>query len=116
MVVEPSEEIKESYSQKSRNALRSAAILLENKQIEDAVPLAYYSMYYMLTALLYKVGIKCENHAAAIILLKELFKKDNSKISFAKSERVDKQYYVDFSILSNHYVFYFNPNEMKPKA
>lgn len=96
--VEPSEEIKESYIQKSRNALKSATILLENEQIEDSVPLAYYSMYYILTALLYKVGIKCENHAAAIILLKELFKKDNKDISFAKSERVDKQYYIDFTI------------------
>lgn len=97
-IVGPSEEIKESYIQKSRNAIRSATILLENGQTEDAVPMAYYSMYYILTALLYKVGIKCENHAGSIILLKELFEKDNSKISFAKTERVDKQYYVDFTI------------------
>ena len=52
----------------------------------------------MLTALFYKVGIKCENHSASIIILKDLFKIDNSKISFAKTERVDKQYYVDFEI------------------
>ena len=52
----------------------------------------------MLTALFYKVGIKCENHSASIIILKDLFKIDNSKISFAKTERVDKQYYVDFKL------------------
>ena len=97
-IVEPSENVKLAYIDKSRSSLRSTTILVENDQIGDAVPLAYYSMYYMLTALLYKVGIKCENHAAAIILLKELFHTDDAKIRFAKNERVDKQYYVDFKI------------------
>src|SRR3989338_5395948 len=60
--------------------------------------MAYYSMYNMLTALLYKAGIKCENHSASIIILEELFGIDNSKIMSAKTERVDKQYYVDFEI------------------
>ena len=55
-------------------------------------------MYNMLTALLYFAGIRCENHSASIIILKELFGIDNSKISFAKTERVDKQYYIDFKI------------------
>jgi uncharacterized protein (UPF0332 family) len=55
-------------------------------------------MYYILTALLYKTGIKCENHAGAILLLKELFGQDNHDIHYAKTERVDKQYYVDFKI------------------
>lgn len=97
-IVEPSEVVKDSYIAKSKNSLISASILLKSKQIEDSVPLSYYSMYYMLTALFYKIGIKCENHSASIILLKELFNLDNSKISFAKTERVDKQYYVDFKI------------------
>lgn len=97
-ITEPSEEIKESYVRKSAGSLRSAKILLENEQIEDAVPMAYYSMYNMLTALLYKAGIKCENHSASIIILKELFGIDNSRIMSAKTERVDKQYYVDFKI------------------
>lgn len=97
-IVEPSEDIKESYTRKSKSSLKSAKILLENEQIEDTVPIAYYSMYNMLTALLYKIGIKCENHSASIIILKELFKIDNSKIGFAKTERVDKQYYIDFEV------------------
>ena len=97
-IIDPSEEVKESYIKKSASSLKSAEILLGNGQIEDAVPMAYYSMYNMLTALLYKVGIKCENHSASIIILKELFGIENSKIIFAKKERVDKQYYVDFKI------------------
>lgn len=44
------------------------------------------------------MGLKCENHAAAIILLKELFEINNESISFAKKERIDKQYYTDFDI------------------
>jgi uncharacterized protein (UPF0332 family) len=55
-------------------------------------------MYNMLMALFFKVGIKCENHTGSIILLKELFEIDNSKIEFAKKERVDKQYYTDFNL------------------
>ena len=98
LIIDPSEEVKESYIKKSASSLKSSEILLGNGQIEDAVPMAYYSMYNMLTALLYKVGIKCENHSASITILKELFGIENSKIIFAKKERVDKQYYVDFKI------------------
>lgn len=53
-------------------------------------------MYDSLTALLFRVGIKCENHAGSILLFKKLFRRiDLSKIiSFAKDKRIDKQYYV----------------------
>ncbi len=97
-LVDPSEEIKQSYLKKSESNLISAKILLENNKLEESVSLVYYSMYHMLTALLFKLGIKCENHSASIILLKELFSIDNSDIFFAKKERVDKQYYTDFYI------------------
>ncbi len=55
-------------------------------------------MYHALLALLFRMGIKCENHAAAIILLKTVFDIDNTTILKAKAERVDKQYYVDFEV------------------
>src|SRR3989344_5718322 len=97
-IIEPNDNMKESYIQKASHSLNSSSILLSNNEVENAVPLAYYSMYNMLTALLYKIGIKCENHSASIILLKNLFKLDNSKIIFAKKERLDKQYYVDFEL------------------
>jgi len=45
-------------------------------------------------ALFFAGGIKCENHTAAIILMKEIFGRDNSEIEDAKRERIDKQYYV----------------------
>jgi len=97
-LVEPSEEIKKSYIEKSESNLVSAKILLDNSKLEEAVALTYYSMYHALTALLFKVGIKSENHSASIILLKKLFDMDNLDIESAKKERVDKQYYVDFEI------------------
>lgn len=98
-LVPPSEEIMSSYLKKSDSHLVSAKLLLKNDRLEESVSLTYYSMYYMLLSLFFRVGIKCENHSAAIILLKELFNIDNSLISYAKKERIDKQYYVDFKIM-----------------
>jgi len=103
-IVEPSEEIKQSYINKSESNLISAKILLDNNRLEETVSLVYYSMYNLLTALLFKTGIKCENHSASIILLKELFLIDNSEISFAKEERIDKQYYTDFRITKDEVI------------
>jgi len=97
-LVPPSETIKDSYLKKSESNLASAKILLENERLEESVSLAYYSMYNMLTAILFQVGIKCENHTASIILLNALFGIDNNSISSAKEERIDKQYYVDFNV------------------
>lgn len=97
-VVEPSEEIKVAYLQRSEESLRSAKALFQINNLKDSVALTYYSMYYSLLALLFRIGIKCENHTGAIMLLKEIFDINNEKIAAAKKERVDKQYYVDFSV------------------
>jgi uncharacterized protein (UPF0332 family) len=93
-----SEDLKKAYSFKSESNLVSAKILFRENKLEEAVVLAYYSMYNILTALLFKTGIKSENHLASIILLNDLFNLNNSEIKKVKSERVDKQYYVDFEI------------------
>ena len=95
-LVEPSEEICTSYLEKADNCFRSAKLLLQNNLYENSVSMSYYTMYDSLTALLFKIGIKCENHSALIILFKELFDRvDLFKIiSFAKEERIDKEYYI----------------------
>ncbi len=111
-VVESSEEIKESYLEKSESNLISAKILLKNERLEESVSLVYYSMYNLLLALLFKTGIKSENHTASIILFKEIFEKDNSFILFAKKERVDKQYYVDFKITKKEVEDLINKTEL----
>lgn len=95
---EPSENVTKAYLQRSDESLSSAKVLLKIGNLKDTVVLAYYSMYHNLLAALFRIGVKCENHAGAIILLKEVFGIDNTGISKAKSERVDKQYYIDFDI------------------
>jgi len=97
-LVDSSEEIMKAYLQRSDESLSSAKALLKIGNLKDSVALSYYSMYHCLLACLAKVGIRCENHSASIILLKELFNIDDSSISKAKTDRVDKQYYVDFDV------------------
>ena len=97
-IVEPSKNISLSYQEKSKSNFESAIILLENKKLEESVSFVYYSMYNLILSLLYSIGIKSENHIVSIFLLKNIFGLDNSKIIEAKSERIDKQYYVGFRI------------------
>src|SRR3989344_3120060 len=95
-LVEPSEDISNSYSEKSANCLKSAKLLLQNNLYENSIGQSYYAMYNILIALLFRVGIKCENHGGSILLLKLLFGENDlyTVISDAKKERIDKQYYV----------------------
>lgn len=95
---EPSEEMKNAYLDRSAESLSSAKALLDRNNLRDCVALAYYSMYHSVLALLFRIGIKCENHTAAIIMLKEVFGIDSKIVSKAKLERIDKQYYVDFKV------------------
>jgi uncharacterized protein (UPF0332 family) len=94
-VVNPSEDVARAYMKKSKSHLASAKLLRDNEHYEEAVSMAYYSMYHEVMALFFRTGIKCENHSAAILLLKEVYSIDNTPLSDAKRERIDKQYYVD---------------------
>ena len=95
-LVEPSEDISVSYSEKSTNCLKSAKLLLQHSLYDNSISMSYYAMYHVLLGLLFRVGIKCENHSGSIILLKLLFGENDlyGIISDAKKERIDKQYYV----------------------
>ncbi|MBW2995237.1 HEPN domain-containing protein [Candidatus Woesearchaeota archaeon] len=95
---EPSQDVSKAYLEKSAKSHSSAKALLDIRNLEDSVAMAYYSMYHCLLSLLFRIGIKCENHAAAIIMLKKVFGLDNILISKAKTERIDKQYYIDFKV------------------
>ncbi len=72
-LVEPSDDICASYLEKAENCLKSARVLFQNNLFENSVSLSYYTMYDSLTALFFKAGIKCENHAGSILLFKKLF-------------------------------------------
>lgn len=90
-IVNSSDEISNSYLEKSQNSLKAAKILYAQNLFEESISMSYYSMFHISLSLFYKIGIKCENHNAVIIILKELFKIDIKLISFAKEERIDKQ-------------------------
>jgi uncharacterized protein (UPF0332 family) len=112
-VIEPSEDICNSYIKKADDSLKSAKILLHNDLYENSISMSYYVMYNSLTALLFKTGIKCENHSGSIILFKNLFGRLDLYriITFAKKERIDKQYYVDFILTKESAVDLLNKAE-----
>lgn len=97
-IKEPNNTVATAYLEKAQTTLISAKTVMNIGDLGNAVGLAYSAMYYSALALLFHVGIKCENHTAVIILLNEIFGLDNKPIEIAKKERIDKQYYVDFSI------------------
>lgn len=96
-LVEPSEEMKLSYLIKAENCLKSSKILFQNQLYENSTSEAYYCIYNSLLSLLFKIGIKSENHSASVILFDKLFNKPELTkiILWAKGERIDKQYYVE---------------------
>ena len=100
LLVDASKDICNSYLTKSKSHYESANLLFQSSKLEEAVSLAYYGMYHSLLALLFRCGLKSENHTGSILLLKVIFKEDDlaNIISFAKKERIDKQYYLDFNL------------------
>src|SRR3989338_9866800 len=95
-IVEISDEISEAYLIKSEKCIRVAKLAFNAEIYENAVSEAYYSIYNTATALFYKCGIKCENHSAAVILIKQIFDLDNLHAIFSefKKDRIDNQYYT----------------------
>jgi uncharacterized protein (UPF0332 family) len=87
--------LNKAYNEKSENSLRASKILLKQELLEESTTMSYYSMYHKATALLMLLGIKCENHNATILILKEVLNLDTKDFSDAKDERIDKQYYTD---------------------
>jgi len=95
-IVESSEQMSLSYEKKGIECREVANLAFNNGYFESAITQSYYSMYNNVLSLFFKCGIKCENHSAAAIILKEFFSQKElySAFSKAKGERIDKQYYV----------------------
>ena len=95
-LVEPSDNMCESYLKKANDSFKSAKLLLEHELFENSIQLSYYTMYNSLLGLLFKCGIKSENHAGSILIFKHLFKRRElfEMISKAKEGRIEVQYYV----------------------
>jgi len=80
-LVDSSNEICSSYLEKADNCLASARLLFENNLYENSVSMSYYAMYNSLTALLFRLGIKSENHSGSILLLNLLLDKKDRGLS-----------------------------------
>lgn len=95
-LIESSDEISKSYLIKSDKCIQVAKLAFEAGIYENAVSEAYYSIYNTVMSLFFKCGIKCENHSAAVILIKDLFHLDKLHIVFSeyKKDRIDNQYYL----------------------
>jgi len=96
ILVEPSEEISKSYLIKSDKCFKVAKLAYEAGIYENAVSEGYYSIYNIVMALFFKCGIKCENHSASVILIRNLFKLEEFYLIFSefKKDRIDNQYYI----------------------
>ena len=95
-IVEPSEEISKSYLIKSEKCIQVAKLAFNAGIYENAISEAYYSIYNVVISLFYKCGIKCENHSASVLLIKQLFSLDKMYVMFSgfKKDRIDNQYYI----------------------
>ena len=95
-LIESSDEISKSYLIKSDKCIQVAKLAFEAGIYENAVSEAYYSIYNTVMSLFFKCGIKCENHSASVILIKDLFHLDDLHSIFLeyKKDRIDNQYYL----------------------
>jgi uncharacterized protein (UPF0332 family) len=111
-LVDPSNNIHDSYIRKSEDCIKAAELLEENKLYENSISESYYSIYNAITALLRKMGIKCENHEVSISLLETLFHETSMRdvALKARETRVNSQYYVDLGFNRD------NAREMSSKA
>ena len=95
-LVEPSRNISGAYDVKSKDCLKAAKILIDASLFENSIAQSYYAMYNAIQSCLFRVGIKCENHSAAIYFLDFLFSRTELKeaVFKAKKNRIDSQYYI----------------------
>ncbi len=95
-IIDISEEVSLSYEKKGQEC-RDVAKLAYNAEIyENTISEAYYSIYNSVLSLFYKCGIKCENHSASVLLIKNLFHLGELCLIFSefKKDRIDNQYYI----------------------
>lgn len=105
-LVDPSENIYESYMKKSEDCIKASELLIKNGLYENSISDSYYAIYNSIIALLRKVGIKCENHAVSISLLETLFSETvlRDLANRAKDARIESQYEIDVSVTKSNAV------------
>jgi len=56
---------------RAEKALKSAKLLLEHRQLEDAVSRAYYAMFHATKAILFSKGLQAKTHKGTVSLFGE---------------------------------------------
>ena len=98
LFIDSSNNVCNSYISNSNDEMKAAKIMLKQELLIQSIGHSYYSMYLLVQALLYKCGIKCEDHNASIIILNEVFGIENKEIKIVKKERIEAQYYTSKEI------------------
>ncbi len=94
-ITRPSENIASSYLQLAKSSLKSAEIMLTQRDFLWTTVMIYYAEYYALYSFLTRIGLKCENHLCSILLTKLLLGEEKVKmIEKHKEKRIDAQYYL----------------------
>jgi len=76
MTRESSKRFVEASLLRAEKALRSAKILEEDGELEDAVSRAYYAMFHAARAILFSKGVKAKTHRGTISLFGEKIVKE----------------------------------------
>jgi len=97
-LLKPSDNLVKAYLVKSRNALRSMDVNAKEGIAEWAVSASYYAKYFVVYALLEKIGVRCEIHDCTIALFEYLFHNRAppeliQELRESKEDRVETQYY-----------------------
>ncbi len=98
-LVKESTTLQKAYVKKSQEALKSMKINADAGIDEWAVSASYYAKYFIIYALLSRLGIKCEIHDCTIALFIHVFENDVTPkflqdLRQAKKDRVEAQYYT----------------------
>ena len=71
MTEEPSKNYAKASLERAEKALKSAKLLQENRELEDAASRAYYAMFHAARAILFSKGISAKTHRGTISLFGE---------------------------------------------
>ena len=71
-IVEPNENLSQSYLNEAKSSLLRAEKNLEDKDLLWTTVAVYYAEYYALYSFLQKIGVKCENHSCSILAVSSM--------------------------------------------
>lgn len=98
-VIKGSENLQKAYMEKAKGSIKSMEANA-NEGIDDwAISAGYYARYFVIYALLRRIGIKCEMHDCTIAVFRYLFASEIpssfiQELDQAKKDRIDAQYYT----------------------